>query len=308
MSTTHTVQARRRGNRPGIWFFKTALRLTGLRGAYGLLYFVCAYYVLFDRAAVRAAKAYIVRRFPDKSRLSQMAAIYCLFIEQGKNLIDRHAMVAGAHKFDLQINGFDKIPAEAGKGFILLTSHLGNWQIVMQALQKMNRTVHLLMRPEDNTALQEAMQVDAESSRIKVISPEQHLGGVVEMMQALERGDVVSIMGDRTYQADGVAVEFLGDQAFFPYSAFQLAASADCPLVILLSAKTEKNSYTVDIPDVLYPVWTQKNKKREQMRGWVKKYALVLEAYLREHPMQYFIFHDVWAAASQQQQNKRESE
>jgi len=302
MNAPRKIQTRRRGNRAGIWFFKTALRLTGLRGAYGLLYFVCAYYLLFDRTAVRAANAYIVRRFPDQSRPARRLTIYRLFIEQGKNLIDRHAMISGVHHFDLQINGFDKIPAEAGKGFILLTSHLGNWQIVMQALQKMNRTVHLLMRPEDNAALQEAMQVDAESSRIKVISPEQHLGGVVEMMQALERGDVVSIMGDRTYQADGVAVEFLGDQAFFPYSAFQLAASAGVPVVILLSAKTGKNNYTVDIPDVFCPVWAQKGKKREQLQCWVQQYAQVLEAYLREHPMQYFIFHDMWAEARQRQQ------
>jgi predicted LPLAT superfamily acyltransferase len=302
MNAPRKIKIKRRGNRQGIWFFKAALRLTGLRGAYGLLYFVCAYYLLFDRAAVRSARAYIVRRFPEKSRAAQRLAIYRLFIEQGKNLIDRHAMIAGAHTFDLQINGFEKIPAETGKGFILLTSHLGNWQIVMQALQKMDRTVHLLMRPEDNAALQEAMQVDAESSRIKVISPEQHLGGVVEMMQALERGDVVSIMGDRTYQADGVSVDFLGEPALFPYSAFQLAASAGCPLVILLSAKTGKNGYTVDLPDVLYPVWTQRNNKREQMQGWVQKYALVLEAYLREHPLQYFIFHDLWDEARQRQQ------
>jgi predicted LPLAT superfamily acyltransferase len=306
MNATRKVKIKRRGNRTGIWFFKTAVRLTGLRGAYGLLYFVCAYYLLFDRAAVRSARAYIVRRFPEKSRAAQRLAIYRLFIEQGKNLIDRHAMIAGAHNFDLQINGFDKIPAETGKGFILLTSHLGNWQIVMQALQKMDRTVHLLMRPEDNAALQEAMQVDAESSRIKVISPEQHLGGVVEMMQALERGDVVSIMGDRTYQADGVPVDFLGAPAFFPYSAFQLAASAGCPLVILLSAKTGKNSYTVDLPDVLHPVWTQRNNKREQMQGWVRKYAQVLETYLREYPLQYFIFHDLWEEARQRQKKGAE--
>lgn len=304
MTAHRSSRMKRRGNRLGIWFFSAALRLTGLRGAYGLLYIVCAYYLLFDRSAVRAARAYIVRRFPDRSRAAQQFAIYRLFVEQGKNLIDRHAMLVGAHLFDLQIHGMENIPAEPGKGFILLTSHLGNWQIVMQALQKMNRTVHLLMRPEDNAAVREAMQVDAESSCIKVISPEQHLGGVVEMMQALERGDVVSIMGDRVYQADGVEVDFLGDPAVFPYSAFHLAASARCPLVILLSAKTGANSYTVDLPQVFHPVWTPKVKKREQLQEWVQQYAQILETYLHDHPLQYFIFHDVWNEALQRRQKE----
>ena len=48
---------RGRGNALGFWFFRTALRLTGLRGAYGLLYFVAPYYALFDRAAIAAAGA-----------------------------------------------------------------------------------------------------------------------------------------------------------------------------------------------------------------------------------------------------------
>lgn len=287
-------RVRRRGNRVGIWFFRVALWLTGLRGAYGLLYFVCAYYLLFDWAAVRAARAYIVRRFPSQPVASRVFAIYRLFIEQGKNLIDRHAMLTGLCPFDMQINGMENIPSDPNKGFVLLTSHVGNWQIVMQALQEMNRTVNLLMRPEDNAAVREALQVDAESSHIKVISPDQHLGGVVEMMQALERGEVVSIMGDRVYQADGVAVNFLRDMAVFPYSAFHLAASARCPVVVLFSAKTGPRRYTVDLPKVFHPLWTQKTAKKDQLQVWVQQYVQTLENYLGSHPLQYFIFHDVW--------------
>ena len=57
-------QTKRRGNRLGIWFFKTTMRLAGLRGAYALLYPVCFWYACFDRAAVRSALPYISRRFP----------------------------------------------------------------------------------------------------------------------------------------------------------------------------------------------------------------------------------------------------
>jgi predicted LPLAT superfamily acyltransferase len=124
------------------------------------------------------------------------------------------------------------------------------------------------------------------------------------MMQALERGDVVSIMGDRVYQADGVMVEFLRDPAVFPYSAFHLAASSGCPLVILLSAKTGADSYTVDLPKVFHPVWTQKMVKKEQLQIWVQQYVRVLESYLDKHPLQYFIFHDVWEEARRRMQKE----
>ena len=45
-STVHAparARPRGRGNALGFWFFRTALRFTGLRGAYGLLYFVAPY-------------------------------------------------------------------------------------------------------------------------------------------------------------------------------------------------------------------------------------------------------------------------
>jgi len=297
MSDVRTIQPKRRGNRLGIWFFKTLMKWTGLRGAYALLYPVCLHYAMFDRAAVRSARPYLSRRFPALNPLSRWWMSYRLFVAQGKNLIDRHALVAGAVSFDTAISGYDQVAAlsGAGQGFILLTSHVGNWQTVMHSLELLNKTVHLLMRPEENPALRAAVQVDAEASRVKIISPDQHLGGMVEVMQALEKGDIVSIMGDRTYGADSVEVDFLGDTAHFPYSAFHIAASAGCPVVILLSSKTGVNAYSVTMADVLWPKLARGSDRKIQLRDWVQQYADILQNYLLAHPLQYFIFHDIWA-------------
>ena len=135
------------------------------------------------------------------------------------------------------------------------------------------------------------------ASGVKVISPDQYLGGVVEIMKALEQGDVVSIMGDRTYGAAGISVDFMGAPALFPYSAFQVAASAGCPVAVMLSAKTDLGSYRVEIADVLWPTLNRKGDRRQQLRQWVQEYAAILEAYLSKHPFQYFIFHDLWSHA-----------
>lgn len=290
------LNPRKRGNRAGIWFFRTMTRLTGLRGAYGLLYLVCPYYVWFDREAFNNAAVYLTRRFPERSRKRLRRDVYRLFVEQGKNLIDRHAMVAGAFDFDIRIQGYDRIrnAVDEGRGFVLLTSHTGNWQAVMTALESMDKTVHLLMRPEDNAAVREAMQVDIEKGRVKIISPDQALGGIVEMMKALEQGDIVSIMGDRSYGADGVAVDFIGAPAKFPYSAFLIAASAGCPLAVLLSCKSATDAYVVEIADVMHPTLERRSDRKEQLRKWVQRYASILEEYIAAHPFQYFVFHDIW--------------
>lgn len=287
---------KKRGNRLGFWFFRTTMRLAGLRGAYALLYPVCFWYACFDRAAVRSARPYVSRRFPELSAVQRWWTAFKLFVSQGKNLIDRHALVAGAVSFDTAIEGYGQLEdfSHNRQGFILLTSHVGNWQTVMHSLEKLDRTVHLLMRPEDNPALRETVQVDAEKSRVKIISPDQEMGGVLEVMKALENGDIVSIMGDRTYGADSVPVDFLGSKANFPYSAFHIAASARCPVVVLLSSKTGVSAYSVNMAEILWPKLVRGQNRKEQLRGWVQQYADILENYLLAHPLQYFIFHDIW--------------
>lgn len=289
-------QIRQRGNRLGIWFFKVLMRCSGLRGAYALLYPVCLHYALFDRAAVRSAMPYVSHRFPNLSAFRKWWVVYQLFVSQGKNLIDRHALVAGAVEFDTAIEGYKQLEtfSHECQGFILLTSHVGNWQTVMHSLEKLDRTVHLLMKPEMNAALRDVVQVDAENSRIKIISPEQDMGGVLKVMEALEQGDIVSIMGDRTYGADAVEIDFLGESASFPYSTFHIAASARCPIVILLSSKTGMNAYSVNMAEVLWPKLARGQDRRAQLKDWVQQYADILGNYLLAHPMQYFIFHDIW--------------
>ena len=146
---------RKRGNRLGFWFFRTAVKVFGLGGAYGLLYPVSLHYLLFDRAAVAASMAYVARRFPEHGRLARMLDVYRLFVSQGKSLIDRYYVAAGGPGIDMEMHGYDRIREllSGGKGLILLTAHVGNWQVAMTALRRLGRTVHLLMRPEDNAAV-----------------------------------------------------------------------------------------------------------------------------------------------------------
>src|SRR6185369_6406781 len=146
---------RKRGNRLGFWFFHAAARLTGLRGAYGLLYFVCLYYLIADSALVAESLPYIRRRFPEKGRIGQLFSLYLLFVSQGKTLVDRFAIAAGFDGIRIDIVGYEKtreLIASSSRGLILLTAHIGSWQVAMSALEKFDRPVHVMMRPEDNEA------------------------------------------------------------------------------------------------------------------------------------------------------------
>lgn len=299
MDEDRKIEARKRGNTLGFWFFKVSLRCFGLRGAYGLLYSVCSYYLLFDRSAVHAAMAYVRRRFPGHGTLRRLAHVYRLFISQGVTLIDRYYLMYGGPGMKSRLVGMEKLTSllESGKGFILLTAHLGNWQVVMTALSQFDRKVYLVMRPEDNPAVAENLKISDSAGNIAIISPEGALGGVVEIMEAIKSGGIVSIMGDRSYSFSSVDVQFLGDPARFSCGAFHIAALAGCPVVTLLSAKTAVYEYEVSVSAVVHPRYEPKIPKKDQLRKWVQDFAGVMEDYVVRYPYQCFLFYDIWAEA-----------
>ena len=296
-SSDKKIAAQKRGNRLGFWFFETLLKFFGLRGAYALLYFVCLHYLLFDRKAVANALAYVKRRFPGAGFFKSRLEVYRLFISQGKQLIDRFAMISGKTKFDIQLKGYEQLKnlLEAkDKGFVLLTAHVGNWQIALTTLKKMAKPVYLVMRQEDNAAVKESLHIDTQDTLIRIISPEGYLGGVVEAMQVLKEGNIVSIMGDRKYGFPAVEIAFLKDKAYFPFGAFSIAASNNCPVVVLLSAKLGQNKYVVDVSNIIYPRYNSSKEKREQLKVYVQEFADILDKYAQTYPYQCFLFHDVW--------------
>lgn len=290
---------RRRGNRLGFWFFRTAVRLFGLGGAYGFLYFVGLYYLVVDRGLVKATLAYVRRRFPDHGPLRRLLDVYLLFVSQGKNLIDRFALAAGYSGISLDIRGFDELKrlySESGKGFILLTAHVGNWQAAMTALDGIGRTVHLMMRPEDNQAVKQTLNIDGGGERVKVISTCDSLTGAIQAVKVLEQGDLVSIMGDRVYGFSSAEATFLGDRVRFPHGAFTLAAAVQCPVVVLLSAKVGTKKYVVDVSHIIPPPVGGRRRKDAAMGEALQQFADVLEQFVREHPYQWFVFRDIWTS------------
>ncbi|MBF0593861.1 MAG: lysophospholipid acyltransferase family protein [Candidatus Omnitrophica bacterium] len=293
----HKIEVKHRGNALGFWLFRQQLKFFGLQGAYFMLSCVALHYLLFDADARRRSMVYVRRRFPALGILGRLNAVYRIFINQGRHLIDHFASLSGEVKFDLRLENKDIIEqvGRSREGCVLLTSHVGNWQIAMPAFAYLKKNVFLIMRPEDNQAVADSMGLDRENAQIRLISPEGDFGGAIEIVKAINDGAIVSMMGDRRYEFDSVRVKsFLGGAASFPYGAFHIAAACKVPVVVFMSAKTGPQQYTVSISRIIHPVYKEGRSKKDQITEWVQEYVTVLEDFVQKYPYQCFIFNDVW--------------
>jgi len=289
---------KKRGNKAGFLFFQYFTRIFGLSGAYNILYFVCLYYLIFDRDAVKKAGHYIRHRFPECSKIKSLFHVYILFISQGKQLIDRYAHHKNPDLFKMSIEGTEKTIStikNLNTGCILLTSHIGNWQLGMDALKHLNyKKLYMLMRPEDNKAIQETLAINS-SMDMEFISTSEFLGGTIDVLKALDSGGIVAIMGDRSYGTQTVEVSFLGEKAYFPYSAFFFAASANCPVVPFYVVKENRNNYKVHMNNILFPkIKHKKENKTVQLTSWVQRYVNELDNFTGKYPYQCFLFNNIW--------------
>jgi predicted LPLAT superfamily acyltransferase len=139
-----------------------------------------------------------------------------------------------------------------------------------------------------------------------MIDPRGFLGGAIEMVSALKRGEVLCVMGDRVFgEARGVSsVDFLGAPAPFPTGPYKIAAATGAPIAVLFSVKTGRATYRMVLAGVLR-VPEHAGRGAQGYRPFVESFVGLLEDCVREHPFQFFNFFDMWAVPGDSPKEER---
>jgi len=301
----HTWNKRNYGTNWGLVFFHWVIRLAGKRPAYFCLYFVAFAYVAFFPSVREHCRPYLIRRFSGTGRPGLFFRSYRMVLNLGKILIDNAAMgILGSSciSADFRDPGdYDRLKA-LNSGFIILMSHVGCWQVAISALSKLNRNVNLLMLTQEELSRHGAA---GQTDKFKIINPDQFLGGTLDMLNVLKNNEILCIMGDRLFGNAAYAMDmnFLGDKALFPFSAYKLAAIAQKPIVVLNTCKTGHSEYELALTEIIH-VPAKQGKTADAYKPFAKAYVSSLEAYTRDHPYQFFNFYDMWADGLPEDQNR----
>jgi len=279
-------------------FFYRMIRLGGRRLAYLCLVFVIGYYMLLRPDQRAKTRPYLDRRFPASGTLARWLQSYRMSYALGQVLVDRAIVgILGPGRIRAELHGKEELLAllAEGRGLILVNAHVGSWQAAMSALGFLDKPVNLLMQREVGDIDRHYYEHRGEDSPYRIIDPRGELGGVLEMIAVLKRGEVLSVMGDRMLGEDrnGVEVEFLGGSVTMPFSAYKLASATGAPIVALLSYKTGAASYALKLYATIR-VPRDLGRGREVHVPYVQQFAAALENYCLEHPFQFFNFFDMW--------------
>ncbi len=282
-----------KGTLLGYRIFVFCIKKLGIRPAYFVLYFVAAYYFLFLWKTNKVTFYYLHRR-QGYSWLKAKSLLYRSYFTFGQTLIDKTAISAGLRdKFTYEFDGIHILIdlLEKKKGGVLISAHIGNFEIAEYFLADINVDfcINLVTTDMEHHAIKEYLESVSLGSSVKFIFIREDLSHIYEINAALANNELVCFTGDRYMEGVKYLTEpLLGEDANFPAGPFLIASRLKVPVVFVYVMK-EKNLH--------YHLYAREAEvKHRDEQALLKSYTQSVEGMLREYPLQWFNYFDFWGA------------
>ena len=257
------------------------------------------YYTLFKPKVRARSSHYLKRRFPKRRPLLRLWDSYRLNLGIGRVLVDRAVLgILGPQSLKMNLAGQEELTGllAEGHGLVLVTAHVGCWQLAMSSLSVLDTRVNLLMHHEEGDLDRQFFEHGGGQAPYGIIDPAGYLGGALAMLQVLKHGEVLCIMGDRVMGGEGgtVSVDFLHEPVQLPFSPYKLASATGAPVAVIFPYRTDQGGYALKVARVIR-VPEQLGRKASAYRPYAAEFVAALEQFVADHPYQFFNFFDMWA-------------
>jgi predicted LPLAT superfamily acyltransferase len=286
-----------RGGRTGIAFFLTAIRWLGPRVAYLLAIFPALYFS-FASPDVPATMDFHRRLFGPLPGWKRRWFVFKHFYSFGRAIIDRTAILAGhTRNYSFTFDGEAHLRAAAaeGKGVLLLTAHVGNWEVAGQLLSRLGVPVNVTGFDRESPQIRALLDGAQAGQKFRLIPLTGAATDAIPLVAALRRGEVVAMLGDRPYGSPSTRVEFLGSPAALPVGAYVLAAIAGAPTVQVFSLREPGGHYHFFGFPALPAIHPPHHERDAHLKKCAAQFAANLESIVRRDPFQWYNFYPFWA-------------
>lgn len=173
---------------------------------------------------------------------------------------------------------------------LMLTGHLGNWEVLGYFLTMIGYQVEAVARPIDNPLINDWLLGIRERKGLRVITKWKATG---RMLNVLSAGGALGFIADQNAGDKGLFVPFFGRLASTYKSIGLLAMDQNAPIICGYAARFgDDYQYRLGVEDIIYPDdWT---KQPDPLYYITARYSRALENMIRRNPSQYLWMHRRW--------------
>ncbi len=289
-----TWAGRSKGTPLGYRIFVYVLRSMGVGSGYVLLRVVAGYYFLCSWKS----NALMYRFFRDRigyGKLRAVGTLYKNYYLFGQSLIDKVVLMSGIpHRFTFDFDGEEHLRAmvAGGQGGMLLSSHIGNWEIAGHLLQRLGTRIHIVMYDAEHEKIKDYLTTVTGERKAHIIVIKDDLSHIYEINDALKNKDLVCMHADRFVAGNRtLKASFLGQEAPFPAGPFILAATYKAPVSFVFALKEKPLHYHffASVPRQYDGI-----DKRTGLPIILDAFCTEMENKVRKYPEQWYNYYNFW--------------
>lgn len=284
-----------RGGVLGYKIFVWTLKFIGISFAYFLLYFVVTYFIFTSGKAFGSLYRYF-HKIQKYSRFRSLISIYRNYYIFGQVLLDKLAMLAGFQsKFTFDFEGEEYL-RQMDKGGLLISAHVGNWEIAGQLLNRLEKKINILLLDAEHQQIKMYLSDVLTNRNVNFIVIREDYSHLPEIKKAFEQREIIAIAGDRFIEGNKIMVfDFLGKPAPFPVGPVNIAARFGVPVSYVFAIKESKKHYHFyATPLRLVPFSLNLKKRDEFLREALGAFVGTFEKIVRKYPLHWFNYYDFW--------------
>jgi predicted LPLAT superfamily acyltransferase len=288
-------QGKSRGTPSGYRIFVAILRNFGVLPAYFLLRFVALYYFLF----LYKSSGPLFNFFRYKlgyNILKSLVSVYRNFYLFGQTIIDKVVVMSGIpNKFTYNFEGEENLRkiVELKNGGLLLSAHIGNWEIAGHLLKRLNTRINIVMFDNEHQQIKEYLSTITGKRNVHVIVIRNNdTSHIYEITDAFKNNELVCMHADRFIEGNKtLTIDFLGDKARFPLGPFVLAATFKVPVSFVFAMKESSFHYHLFASEIKN---YHQPSKESRMHQIFNDFVAEMEIKVKQYPVQWYNYYNFW--------------
>jgi len=265
---------------------------------------IAAGYFFFAPNRVRASLAFYRTVFNDRSHLFHLNCVWRQFHDEAQSECDEMAFSFGS-SLNYTNEGHFHIEeaAQAGKGGIIIISHIGNWGIAARVFRRSGFKVMLIMGEREAKVVAHKNREELEYDGLKILvsqpgDPESLFTGI-EALKFIRGGGFLCIAGDIGWTDLGsrLTANFFGRHMFLPAGPHTLALVSGAPVLTLFTFRLGRGKYKFQIFPPRYVKAASREKRNDAIQESAQIYASNLEEAVGKYPYQWHVFESIFLDA-----------
>ncbi len=234
------------------------------------------------------------RAFPEKKESERRSLLQSMYRNLGINLVEEfrlqhipEELLKKSISWEGESIAHDVLAA--GKGMIVLSAHLGNWDILCTLAPRFNYPTTIITKNIKNKALNR-FWMEARSRFGLQFVPAHNSYRLC--LAALRRNEIIGFILDQNMiRTEGIFVDFFGKPACTTPGLAFMSAQSGAPVVPVFITRQQDGTHRVRLLPAIAP---PPDRKPETIQQYTQLYTKVIEDNVREHPDQWIWIHRRW--------------